>query len=130
MKKLSLLLVILGWFFACTYPEQHKASSEVSLNESQMKLLTMTDEEFLNYAKHQDPIFKKKMQNLDENEVKKDKLLKERKMKDEELRQIVNSETSKRTRQAITEANLEESSSDSGNSEESTSEKTSDLGTE
>jgi len=99
MVRLIFLCIILVFVFACTFPEQHKENIEVRLDQGNARVLGMSDEEFLQHAKQNDPDFRKKIEDYDKHAAREEQIKKELEMKDEELRELVRAEALKRSQE-------------------------------
>lgn len=96
MKKVAFLLVVVGFALCCTFPEQYKETSTATIEDSSSRVLNMSDDEFLQHAKKQDPAFRETVEKIDEKAQKKEEILKIQENQDEELRHLVESETTKK----------------------------------
>jgi len=108
MRKVGLLLFVSAFLFGCTFPEQYKESTDVKLDSKQTKVLSMSDEEFLQHAQKQDPQFRNSVDALNQTEAKKDEIIRVQEAQDEELRQLVESEATKKAVLINTMADLDE----------------------
>lgn len=101
MKKLALIFCVALWVVACSFPEKHSESGNFTIDEEQMRLLTMSEEEFVQRAKQEDPQFRRDLEKLDSSEIKKDEFIKSRNEKDEELRQLVKTANVKKRQEQL-----------------------------
>ncbi|MBN2383478.1 hypothetical protein JXQ70_11395 [bacterium] len=108
MKKVAFVLVVVAFAFGCTFPEQYKETRDLKVDEMQNKVLNMSDDEFLQHAKKEDPNFRENVNVLDESASKMDEILHKQETQDEELRILVESETSKKAILINSMADLED----------------------
>jgi hypothetical protein len=98
MRKLAVLLVLIVVATGCKFPQQYADTSNVKVDES--KTSQMSDEEFIQKAKAEDPQFRKTVESLDQKAGEAVEFKKNRDIKDAELKQLVDQETQRRGSEA------------------------------
>lgn len=100
MRKVVVGLIMVGSLFACTFPEEYKSTTqEIVLDENQAKVLTMSEEEFVQKAKQDDPAFRKSLDELNQRAMESEQIRKDQDDRDRDLKMLVESETSKKASQ-------------------------------